>query len=154
MQLSPEDQMNLESGISAFTSRNFSQAMQLLHPLAEAGEAESQYRVAIMCQNGLGVVRKPQEARRWMESAAEQGNAMAQHGLGFMYMEGDCTERDPRQALYWFEKAAAQGLTGSMTTMALLLAKGAEGLQPDPDAAREWYRKAGFDPNEFESLVS
>lgn len=153
MKLSQDDQMNLKSGIAAFETRNFSQAMQMLYPLAEAGEAEAQFRVAIMCQNGLGVVRKAEEAQRWMEAAAHQGNALAQHGLGFMFMEGDCVQRSAEQAVFWFEKAAAQGLAGSMTTLAMLLARGAEGLQPDREAARRWYEQAGFDPAELDSLL-
>jgi TPR repeat protein len=153
MKLSQDDQMNLKSGIAAFETRNFSQAMQMLYPLAEAGEAEAQFRVAIMCQNGLGVVRKAEEAQRWMEAAAEQGNALAQHGLGFMFMEGDCVQRSAEQAVFWFEKAAAQGLAGSMTTLAMLLARGADGLQPNLEMARRWYEQAGFDPAELESLL-
>jgi uncharacterized protein len=151
MQLSDDDLMSLESGISAFESKHFSQSMQALYPLAEAGHAEAQYRVAIMCQNGLGVVPKPEEAARMMRAAAEQGHAMAQHGLGFMYMEGDCVEKEPAQAVHWFEKAAEQGLAGSKTTLALMYAQG-QGVERDLEAARRWYISAGFDPAEIESL--
>ena len=45
--------MELSSGIAAFTAKEFGRAMQLLSPLAEAGEPEAQFRVAIMHQNGL-----------------------------------------------------------------------------------------------------
>ena len=48
---------DFSSGIAAFEAKNFSQAMRFLHPLAVAGNAEAQHRVAIMCQNGLGMVR-------------------------------------------------------------------------------------------------
>ncbi len=151
MQLSDDDLMSLESGIAAFESKHFSQSMQALYPLAEAGHADAQYRVAIMCQNGLGVTRKPEEAARWMRAAAEQGFAMAQHGLGFMYMEGDCVDKEPTEAVQWFEKAAAQGLAGSMTTLALMYAQGT-GVERDLEAARRWYVSAGFDPAEIESM--
>ncbi len=151
MQLSDDDLMSLESGIAAFESKHFSQSMQALYPLAEAGHVEAQYRVAIMCQNGLGVVPKPEEAARMMRAAAEQGHAMAQHGLGFMYMEGDCVEKEAAQAVHWFEKAAEQGLAGSKTTLALMYAQG-QGVERDLEAARRWYISAGFDPAEIESL--
>jgi TPR repeat protein len=104
-----------------------------------------------MCQNGLGVVRKPEAAAKWMRAAAEQGFAMAQHGLGFMYMEGDCVDKEPAQAVQWFEKAAEQGLAGSKTTLALMYAQGS-GVERDLDAARRWYISAGFDPAEIDSL--
>lgn len=55
--MSDDNDMNLASGIAAFEAKQFTRAMQLLTPLTEEGNAEAQYRVAIMCQNGLGVVR-------------------------------------------------------------------------------------------------
>ena len=85
---------NHTSGVAAFEAKNVSLAMQYLSPLAEGGDADAQHRVAIMCQNGLGVVRNEQRAREMMQAAAEQGFAIAQHGLGFMYLEGDCVEQD------------------------------------------------------------
>jgi len=45
--------MSLSSGIAAFEGKHFSQAMMLLSPLADQGEVEAQYRMAIMLQNGL-----------------------------------------------------------------------------------------------------
>ena len=78
------------SGVAAFEAKNFSMAMQFLYPLAEAGDADAQHRVAIMCQNGLGVVRNDERALQMMQAAAEQGHPIAQHGLGFMYLEGEC----------------------------------------------------------------
>ena len=48
---------NYSSGVAAFEAKNFHQAMQFLSPLADAGNPDAQHRVAIMCQNGLGVVR-------------------------------------------------------------------------------------------------
>jgi uncharacterized protein len=151
MQMSDDDKMSLQSGIAAFEAKHFSRAMQLLYPLAEAGDADSQYRVAIMCQNGLGVVRKETEASRMMRLAAEQEHPMAQHGLGFMYMEGDCVPKDAAQAVHWFERAAGHGLAGSKTTLALMYAQG-QGVPRDLEAARRWYLEAGFNPDELDSL--
>ncbi len=105
--------MDLASGIGAFEAKNFSQAMRLLGPLAENGVAEAQYRLAIMHQRGLGVVRNELMAYRWMTAAAEQGVALAEHGLGCMYLDGDCVKQNARVAKTWLSKAADQGLEGS-----------------------------------------
>ena len=55
-----EEKMNISdmdasfsSGIAAFEAKNFKQALQFLAPLAEAGDAESQHRCAIMYQKWL-----------------------------------------------------------------------------------------------------
>jgi len=139
-----ELQMNLNSGMAAFEAKHFSRAMQLLSPLAARDNAEAQHRLAIMYQNGLGVVANPEAAVNWMRRAAEAGHALAQHGMGFMYMEGDCVEQNGAEAVRWFTKAAEQGLAGSQATLAMMYDEG-RGIERDPEKAREWYRKAGFE---------
>lgn len=109
--------MELSSGIAAFEAKHFAQAIQLLSPLAEQGQPEAQYRLAIMAQNGLGLHKNPLLAFKNMQAAAESGNALAQHGLGFMYLEGDCTTQDVAKAKHWFKQAAAQGLAGSQAML-------------------------------------
>ncbi|RKZ91916.1 MAG: hypothetical protein DRR19_05850 [Candidatus Parabeggiatoa sp. nov. 1] len=89
-----EDMMALRSGIAAFETKQFVRAYQLLSPLAKAGNLDAQYRLAIMAQNGLGMVANQKEAEHWMRVAAEQGFDLAQHGLGFMYMQGECVKQD------------------------------------------------------------
>ena len=123
--MTEEMEINFTSGIAAFETKSFSQALRFLSPLAEAGDAESLHRCAIMYQNGLGIVTNESKALEYMRSAAEQGHALAQHGLGFMYMEGECVEQDGMEAVSWFKKAAEQGLVGSLTkqTMCHLLSK-------------------------------
>ncbi|MEJ1364720.1 MAG: sel1 repeat family protein, partial [Candidatus Sedimenticola sp. (ex Thyasira tokunagai)] len=47
--------MELVSGIAAFEGKHFATSVKLLSPLADQGNIEAQYRVAIMAQNGLGM---------------------------------------------------------------------------------------------------
>ncbi len=136
--------MELSSGIAAFESRQFSQAAGLLSPLADAGDPEAQYRMAIMAQNGLGMHDNQLLAFKYMKAAAEAGIGLAQHGLGFMYLEGECTEKDPEKAVHWFTKAAEHGLAGSQTTLAMMYEEG-RGVEKNPEEARKWYRLAGFE---------
>ena len=139
-----EMEMQLASGIAAFEGKHFAIAMQNLSPLAEAGIAEAQYRVAIMQQNGLLGSENQQEAASWMQQAASQGHAMAQHGLGFMYMEGEGLEKDIPKAIEWLEKAAEQGLAGSLTTLGMIYQEG-NGVDKDEEKAKAYYKAAGFD---------
>lgn len=141
--ISAEDTMALTSGISAFESKQFVRAYELLFPLAEKGFAEAQYRLAIITQNGLGMVVNKEKALAWMQSAAEQGFDLAQHGLGFMYMEGDCAEQDYAQAIHWFKLASEQGLAGAQATLGNMYQEGL-GVEVDLDEAKRWFAKAGF----------
>ena len=75
--------MNLASGIAAFEAKEFRRSLQLLQPLAEGGDPEAQYRLAVQYQAGLGCVQNPLQAYHWMREAAEQGHGLALHGLGY-----------------------------------------------------------------------
>ena len=141
--MAAEKIMALQSGISAFETKQFVRAHQLLFPLAEEGDVEAQYRLAIMAQNGLGMVVNAKDAERWMRAAAETGFDLAQHGLGFMYMQGECVEKDAAQAVKWFSLAAEQGLAGAQTTLGSMYEQG-EGVEKDLEEAKRWYAKAGF----------
>jgi uncharacterized protein len=136
--------MDLSSGIAAFEAKHFSTASSLLGPLAAAGNPEAQYRMAIMAQNGLGMVKNELLAFKYMKGAADAGMGLAQHGLAFMYMQGECVEQNAEKAIEWFEKAAEQGLQGAMTTIGMMYREGT-GVPRDEEKAREWFRKAGFD---------
>ncbi len=115
--------MSLQSGIEAFKAKEFPLAYKLLFSFADSGHSEAQYRLAVMAQNGLGMVVNQKESARWMRAAAEQGFALAQHGLGFMYMQGECVEQDETQAAQWFRLAADQGLAGAQVALDQLTTK-------------------------------
>jgi TPR repeat protein len=135
--------MNLASGIAAFEAKEFRRSLQLLQPLAENGDPEAQYRVAVQYQAGLGVVQNPLQAYHWMREAAEQDHDLALHGLGIMYLYGECVDKDERQAATWLQRAADQGLAGSMAALASMYEQGI-GVEKDAAKARELYAAAGF----------
>lgn len=135
--------MNLASGIAAFEAKEFRRSLQLLQPLAESGEPEAQYRLAVQYQAGLGVVQNPLQAYHWMRAAAEQDHGLALHGLGIMYLYGECVDKNESEAACWLERAADQGLPGSMAALAGMYEQGL-GVEKDPVRARELYDAAGF----------
>ena len=143
--MNDDKEVSLRSGINAFEAKHFALAQKFLSPFADAGNADAQYRMAIMYQNGLGMVANELMAFKNMKGAAEQGLDLAQHGLGFMYMEGECIDQDGEKAILWFTKAAEQGLVGSQATLATIYEEGLAGVPVDLEKARDWYRKAGFD---------
>jgi TPR repeat protein len=135
--------MELASGIAAFEAKEFRRSRQLLQPLAEEGEPEAQYRLAIQYQAGLGVVQNQPSAYHWMREAAERDHGLALHALGIMYLYGECVEKNARQAAEWLQRAADQGLEGSMAALAGMYEQGL-GVEKDAVKATELYRAAGF----------
>ncbi|MDB3972675.1 sel1 repeat family protein [Gammaproteobacteria bacterium] len=136
--------MELESGIAAFETKSFAHAIKLLSPIADEGNVEAMYRMAIMLQNGLGCQASTQKAFDYMGSAAMKGYPLAQHAFGFMFFEGECTDKDIEKSIEWFTKAADQGLMGSATTLAMIYEEG-KLVPQDLDKAQHWYKKAGIE---------
>ena len=59
--------LELESGIAAFQTKNFAHAIKLLSPIAEEGDVDAMYRMAIMLQNGLGCQANEDKAFSYMQ---------------------------------------------------------------------------------------
>jgi TPR repeat protein len=130
--------MDLASGIAAFEAKEFRRARQLLQPLAESGNAQAQYRLAIQYQAGLGVVANPTQASHWMREAAAQDHGLALHGLGIMYLYGECVEKNEQRAAECLQRAADQGLAGSMAVLAGMYEQGL-GVEKNAARAKELY---------------
>jgi len=135
--------MDLASGIAAFEAKEFRRSLQLLQPLAQSGDPEAQYRLAIQYQAGLGIVKNPLQAYHWMREAAEQDHGLALHGLGIMYLYGECVEKDAHEAAHWLQRAAEQGFAGSMAALAGMYEQGL-GVEKNAAKAKELYEAAGF----------
>ena len=88
--------------------KNYAQAVRLLRPWAERGDAQARYGLGLMHYHGQGVAQDYAKAREWFEKAAAQGDADAQYNLGVMYNNGRGGAQNYAKAREWFEKAAAQ----------------------------------------------
>ena len=99
----------LEDGEAAYHRGDYAEAMRLLRPLAEQGDASAQFQLGAMYTFGDGVPHDTEQGAMWYRKAAEQGNANAQTKLGLMYAYGIGTPKDGAQALFWYRKAAEQG---------------------------------------------
>jgi hypothetical protein len=128
-----------EDGIAASARGDYVAAMALWRPLADEGDAQAQYRVAVMYDLGRGVARDYQAAVLWYRRAADQGHANAQHNLASMYELGDGVEPDYAlaAAVGWFRRAALQGYAPAQCSLGGLYALG-RGVRRDDIEAYKW----------------
>ncbi len=128
----------LEEGRAAFGRQDYSKALELLLPLAEKGDAQSQVYLGAMYEGGLGVSRDSAMAVAWYNKAAEQGYSSAQSTLAFMYElgEGGVTQ-DHAIAAKWFRKMAAQDDVTGQRHLALKYFEG-KGVAQDYREAYKW----------------
>lgn len=108
----------LEDGIHAFNMHGYEQALQLLRPLAEQGDASAQFYLGEMYHQGHGVPMDQLQAATWYRRSAEQGNARSMLVLGDIFGGFDAllvlwghgkimVERDDVQAYKFYSLAAA-----------------------------------------------
>jgi uncharacterized protein len=95
--------MTQSEGLQEFQSQNYDRAFELLLPLAEAGDAESQAILGNLYQFGCGIDQDLAQAALWYERAALQGYGVAANNLAEMLTE------EPEKAAYWRSKAIEQG---------------------------------------------
>ncbi len=98
-----------EEGMAAAKRGDYATAVREWRPLAEQGDATSQFNLGAMYDKGLGVPQDYVQAVKWYRKAAEQGHASAQYSLGAMYAQGHGVTQDYVQAHTWFNLAGAQG---------------------------------------------
>jgi hypothetical protein len=100
---------NIDEAIAAFNHKDYATALKQFRALAAKGDANAQFDLGMMYQNGDGVTAEDKEAFGWFRKAAEQGVAQAQAQLGVMYYSGEGVGQSDAQAAAWFGKARGQG---------------------------------------------
>ena len=69
---------------------------------AEQGDADAQYRLAVMYKTGRDVPQDHHKSMKWFLKAAEQGNYSAQFNVGVGYLSGRGVPKDGHKAVEWF----------------------------------------------------
>ena len=115
--------------------------MKNLIKMAEDGNANSQYELAIRYFEGYGVPQDYNKAIFWTTKAAEQGLINAQLDIAQCYENGTGVKQDYYSAFYWLEKAAKQGDPDAMTNLGLYYCLG-QGCYQDYNLAWWWWEKA------------
>ena len=77
----------LTEGVEAYERGDYVTAMKELRPLADQGNADAQFFMGLIYDNGHGVAPDHGRAVEWWRLAAAQGHARAEYSLGHMYQE-------------------------------------------------------------------
>ena len=96
-------------GLSAYNSGDFTKAMKIWLPLAEAEDAAAQAGIGFMYHRGMGVPLDNRKAAYWLRKAAEHGQPEGQMLLGTLYFYGTGVEKDYIKAYAWCDLAQDGG---------------------------------------------
>ncbi len=115
------------------------EAFPLLARAARAGIAEAEFLVGRAYLDGAGVPPSATEAARWLERAAERGYVEAQTLIAAIYLHGVASRRPaPGEAVSADAAPTVAELAGPAST----LFRASVGVEPDPDRAAVWARRA------------
>ena len=121
----------LGGGYQSYLKGDYQAAFDEWRPLAELGDAEAQYNLGVMYDQGFGVEQDLGKAADWYRKAAEQGFVDAQANLGLMYFHGQGLNKDHQAAAHWLNLAVANGDTES----ADILKQIQDAAHPQPEPA-------------------
>ena len=77
----PLHAQTVDAASRAFFSGQYAEALAVLTPAAEAGNAQAQALLGMAYENGLGVPPDSAAAQKWYQRAAQAGDAPAQVAL-------------------------------------------------------------------------
>jgi hypothetical protein len=80
-----------------------------LRAKAEEGDADAQYSLGMIYEEGAGVEKDEKAAAQWYEKAAAQGHTPARTKLAVLYSQGRGVEQDKQKGLALYLESAKQG---------------------------------------------
>ena len=120
----PAHATSLDDARDLYAEGDYSAAIDITRPLAEAGAPEAMYELGVMLIEGRAGTPDIEAGREWTEKAAGLGNAPAQHALGLLYIGAAGDEPQWEKAAEWFRKAAGQGFAPAEYHLGVLYAEG------------------------------
>ena len=105
------------AGQAAYDRGDFNAAYNEWLPLAEAGDAEAQFRVGRLYDVGEGRPADWPKAVKWYEKAFEQGNVKAAFNLALRYEFGDGVPKNYEKAYVYYRYAAERNFARSQVSL-------------------------------------
>jgi len=130
-------------GVSSYFQDSYTEAVNTLLPLAKSGHASSQFYVALMYDQGHGVLKNHHIAAFWYRQAALQGHLDAQYNLGIAFASGQGVTISIKNAIYWWKKAATYGSVDAQYNLGMVYTTG-KGITPNATLAVKWWEKASY----------
>jgi len=136
-----ENDSPIDAGITAVDNEDYGEAFSIFSRLAEAGDAEAQYNLAMLYRTGKGVKKDLSAGFKWFAQAAEQGIPDAQYYLAHMYDNGEAVEKNLSKAFEWYQKAAEQGQGLAQINLGVMYADGIS-VPQNVERAYLWFHAA------------
>jgi hypothetical protein len=132
----------LKEGDEAMEKEDYKTALKEFTALANKGDAQAQFNLAAIYNQGLGVDENLAKAFTLFLKAAEQNHARAQFIVGQMYSIGRGVTANEQESIKWLQKSATQGFAQAQNELGNRLYD-----KKDFKESLIWYRKAAEQNN-------
>lgn len=133
---------DLNSGIQAYGQQDYGRALAEFTPLAEQGNQQAMFNLAVMYMRAQGVPENQAQAARYFYGAAQKGQPMAQYMWGSFRETGEMGgPADLKEAAQWLLKAAQQGHAQAQYKIGVMYRTGS-GVGQDTEQSVYWLTKA------------
>ncbi len=130
-----------EDAAKASRAKEYSKAVALFRPLAEADNDDAQWYMGTFYRKGQGVEKSYEKAFYWYDRSARNGDVDSQYELAKLYYFGDGTPKDHKAAFTWYLAAAKQGHKKAAYDVGYAY-KNADGVKRSYAKALKWYQKS------------
>jgi len=107
------DMIDFAAGWKLYQQGRFASAFDVWQPLAEAGDAQAQFNLAVLYEQGRGVEIDSEKAAYWNDRAVASGYAPALHNLALSLL----AEKKNIEAISYLKQAAAVNFAASQYTL-------------------------------------
>ncbi len=133
----PVSAQSVKAGIEAWQRADYSGAITIWRPLAEAGDPDAMFNLGQAYRLGRGVSTNLGAAQTWFERAARKGHLDAQTTLGLLLFDNG----NRIAGLRWLRSAAERGEPRALLIYGTALFNG-DGVEPDPILAYAYVSRA------------
>ncbi len=91
-----------------------------LQQQAYLGDADAQYKLANIFQQGRGIAKNSVHAFYWHQRAAKQGNLPAQFNVWYAYLTGEGTQANEKLADKWYARAVLKNSSSTQSIISQL----------------------------------
>ncbi len=124
--------------IDLVKSEDFYDAADVCTAMAEKGESNAQFALAVMYYEGNGVISDMGKAQKWMREAAQKNHNQAQYNLGIMLANGQGGSSDLVEAYAWLKISMDNGYSAAADSVSQL---GGELSSSEKKSAKEIIKK-------------
>ena len=130
-----------EDAQAASRAKEYSKAIALFRPLAEADNDDAQWYMGTFYRKGQGVEKSYEKALYWYDRSARNGDIDSQYELAKLYYFGDGAAKNHKTAFRWYLAAAEQGHKDAAFDVGYAY-KNADGVKRSYAKALKWYQKS------------